>query len=606
VNLATEKPEALLAFYAASPNVLRALATTLAQNNAAEQTVAGQALSAIGPAAVPVLRRALRTSESATGRAEAAESLGTLGPVAAEAAGDLKEALKDKPAAFNAAVALWRVAGDAGGVHILIEALAAGDPAVRAAAATALGDLNTKANVVAPLTRALADPEGNVRVAAVAALARVGAGANAVPALTAALADSNAGIRGAAVSTLGHLGKAAVPALAALGERARKDADPNIRRSACQAIANVVHTDKEHQVEAVPLILPCLEDRVKQVRRSVIGALSHLDRPTVNPVVLPRLVALIVADPEDDDGLSPEQYLYGAGAPALEKHLVPLLDHRRPEVRLAALRLIHEMGEIKVPIPALIKALKDENREVRQMGFTIIDRERQAAAPAVPVLIEKLQGMNAAERVDAAYALGWMGQVSQPAVPALLEAARSKDEALRTAALSTLAVLRPPAGDALPLYTAAAECGSAQQARVVLAPLAAFGKEGVPALTIALRHKDTEVRKRAAQWLGELKAGREALQEALKDGEPTVRAAAVQALAQVGLDEATTQAVLKRLDPATEPSAEVRAAIATALALAPRSAAGAALPLLRAAETKDRVEAVRRAAHETARRLGGP
>jgi HEAT repeat protein len=575
LRLAEDRPEALVAFYAASGEPERALRVAFLGGDERRLRVVVPALLSFGPAGLQAGREGLSpVHRPAEVRRAAADLLAQFGPLAAPLAPDLKKALgdEDRAAAAKAAVALWRVARDAAGAPVLIEALAKGDAAARATAARVLGEMGAQAGVVPALTKALADPD--------------------------------AAVRGAAVAALGRLGGAALPALAALGERAQKDPDAAVRRAAVQALGTVARPDKERHVEAARLLLPCLDDKEPTVRRAAAQGLNRLDTGRINDLVLPKMAAMFAADPEDNDNVYPDNYLITSG-PAGVRQLGDLAGHANPEVRLAALVALAEMGdEAQAALPALVKALGDDKKEVRRAAFRAVGSLEKLAAPAVPALAEKLKCEDKEDRVRAAQVLGALGEAALPALPALLEAARSKDDALRAAAVLTLPALRPDAKDALPVYAdALARSADTGQAEGALRGLASLGAAGVPGLIRGLGAKDAGARAQAARYLAGIpdakEAARPALVKALADQAPAVRVAAARALGALGVDEAAATALAGLLGDA---DADVRRAAATALCGAPAGSAAALLPTLRAVAKKDRVEAVRRAAHEAALR----
>ena len=137
---------------------------------------ASYGLSAAGQAAVPALVEATR-DEGWWVRATAAETLGDIGPPAAESIGELSTLADDD------------------------------NTKVRAEATHALGTVGqTGSNAVPYLTRALTDEDDGVRREASMALARTGPHAEeAVPALTAALEDEDRYVRGNSVHALSRI-----------------------------------------------------------------------------------------------------------------------------------------------------------------------------------------------------------------------------------------------------------------------------------------------------------------------------------------------------------------------------------------------------------------
>jgi HEAT repeat protein len=117
------------------------------------------------------------------------------------------------------------------GVAACATAIGDADARVRAAAATALGRLNSDG--VGALTVALGDTDPTVKLAALASIARINSFSG-VPALAALTTDATVDVRRRAVEVLDALdvADAAVPVVAA----AQNDSDPGVRAAACHAL----------------------------------------------------------------------------------------------------------------------------------------------------------------------------------------------------------------------------------------------------------------------------------------------------------------------------------------------------------------------------------
>jgi HEAT repeat protein len=143
---------------------------------------AQQQLVAQGPQAVPSLIEALRDNEDDLRQAQAAQTLGLIGPAAAGALAPLMNALRNPQTHVRraAAEALRRIgppaAAEAGTVVETLRGLLRDwSPEIRATAAAVLGGAGPSAAVAVPdLVESLADREDEVRDAAAAALVRIG------------------------------------------------------------------------------------------------------------------------------------------------------------------------------------------------------------------------------------------------------------------------------------------------------------------------------------------------------------------------------------------------------------------------------------------------
>ncbi len=105
------------------------------------------------------------------------------------------------------------------------------DPNVRAAAAKALGRLNSDGN--GALSRALGDADGRVKVAALKSAGRINAFSD-VQAVTRLTADGDASVRRNAAELLGFM--RAKEGASGLMTLAKSDPDANVRNAACHAL----------------------------------------------------------------------------------------------------------------------------------------------------------------------------------------------------------------------------------------------------------------------------------------------------------------------------------------------------------------------------------
>ena len=117
-----------------------------------------------------------------------------------------------------------------------------------------------------------------------------------------------------------------------------------------------------------------------------------------------------------------------------------------------ALRNPHVTG--KKPIAALAKALlSDTDLSNRVTAADSLAEIGPAAKDAVPALIKALRSEDRNTRISAAYALQKIGPAAESAVPALIEAL--KDDAIRVDAVSALGAIGPGAKQAVPALLAA-------------------------------------------------------------------------------------------------------------------------------------------------------
>lgn len=154
----------------ALPLLLEALAV---DESAAVRDAAGEALAAIGPAALPFLLKFLEEADAEL-RGRAASTLGRMGRQAVAAIRPLHTALGDSDPAvrLSAAEAVWRISSDAEAVlPVLLAGLTAEEREVRMRAYRLLVGMGPAAAPATPQLQKLAgDPRPSVRTAAVNAL----------------------------------------------------------------------------------------------------------------------------------------------------------------------------------------------------------------------------------------------------------------------------------------------------------------------------------------------------------------------------------------------------------------------------------------------------
>jgi len=241
-----------------------------------------------------------------------------------------------------------------------------------------------------------------------------------------------------------------------------------------------------------------------------------------------------------------------------------------PAVRRDAAFQLGKMGAAAKPaVPALIKALQDQDKQVWAFAIAALTELGPEAREAISALIADLSGKARGSRereqrqrtLRSAYALSRIGA---EAVPPLIVALNSDDSGVRA--------------------------GAAQ----ALGGMGAEAKESIPALRANFGHGDPSVRQEvidALALIGPAAVG--PVSEALSSNEPSARVSAALTLAQLGPVAKETEGALMQML-AKETDASVRAAALTALVKVsadPRKA----VPLLVAA-VKDDSEPIRHAA----------
>jgi HEAT repeat protein len=176
---------------------------------------------------------------------------------------------------------------------------------------------------------------------------------------------------------------------------------------------------------------------------------------------------------------------------------------------------------------------------LREMG--------EKAAGAVDALSGALSHSDARVRVSSARALGAIGPKAAAAAPALAKALKDQDFNVRHAAAAALGKLGEAAGSQAAALAAAAGDKRQEVSRSAILSLGQCGKSGIAELTKLLSDsKDAFVRKYAARALGDAKGGVDVLAKALSDKDPEVRREAVWSLGLIGSEAKSASAALKK------------------------------------------------------------
>ncbi|HZZ86039.1 MAG TPA: HEAT repeat domain-containing protein [Anaeromyxobacteraceae bacterium] len=522
------------------------------------------------------------------------------------------------PGARNAsAVVLVRFGARA--VEPLLDRLGAAAPQERTGALEILGEIRERRSA-GPIAGALSDPDPNVRVAAAEALGKIG-GPEALSALLEALVQEAQPVRQAVLEALAQL-RVAPPAavLAAIG------ADRALRRPVYRLLG------LSDEPQALELLAEGLIQPARTVRETALAAVGQqrLRRPAAALQPLARAVRElpgVAALAEQCEGaLKSEDCAVAAGAISVLQWLgdasrAPALaraaeDERlRPLASAALEELGHDLGPVLRPLlPELSAAAR---------AVVLGTLARHGDASVLPELLAEVAGEDDLARAAAVEGLGRLGDLR--AVPALAGLLRDPDANLSGAAVAALALLAArgaghadrvravyreatePPGPALfrlmgrvgqPEDLAALQAGlqaphrgARVAAAAALASLASQGMTGTEPphqLLDALDDRDPSVRAAAAQAIGasaralrqrarelgrplpDCAEAARALAMALRDEDPLVRAAASRALGSCGAVEYADG--LSQL--ARDPSAPAEAAAAAVHALCELGRAG--------------------------------
>jgi HEAT repeat protein len=221
--------------------------------------------------------------------------------------------------------------------------------------------------------------------------------------------------------------------------------------------------------------------------------------------------------------------------------LIKALGDNDENVRYWAAEALGEIGpEAKDAIPALIKALSDNDESVRIKAIYVIGRIGPAAKEAIPALIKAFGDSDYGARTVAGEALKKIGPEAKELVPVLIQALGDSDVNVRIAAAKELGEIRPAAKEAIPALIKAFGDSDWNVLRAVAKALGEMGpaaKEAIPALVQALG-SSTNVRWAAAEALEKIAPDAEelvpALIQALGHRNANVRIAAAEALGNIG------------------------------------------------------------------------
>jgi HEAT repeat protein len=385
-----------------------------------------------------------------------------------------------------------------------------GEPAVRAAAAKALGLIEPDLAVALPLlTLQMKSPDAAVRLNATTALGQVlettaqpwtgnqfnptarldrretaDAAAKLLAPLGQAAVDPGGEVRRSSLTALALaatlLGKLTPPAHADIpdsveGARAVRRAEAEREEARPLALA------LREQLAAVNRCLRGRDSEVKVLALKVCeeaaqARLRWLQRPGTpepadDPLAAPLAAALPgMAQTLTDDNVNVRRAtldaleLYGPLASAAAPAVTRALKDADPFVRWSAVRTLGGIGPAARPaIPALTKLLQDPDLDVRLAAAAVLQTldstgkeapgkpgQSGGSRPrsALPALIQALGKKDSDTRLAAIHALAAMGGNARPAVPALAEAVRDADSRVRLAAVQALGQLGPAAKSA--------------------------------------------------------------------------------------------------------------------------------------------------------------
>jgi HEAT repeat protein len=414
------------------------------------------------------------------------------------------------------------------GARNLLDALDQAHEADLRALALVLGWLEGPA-VERTLARLLGQPA--VRKAVLEALVRHGSGVTEL--LIEQLGAEDLETRQAAVVALGRIGDArAVPALLGV-----LNDDPELATVAASALGAI------GDQRAFEGLLGLVGHPAAPVRQAAVGALNSLGHPELAARALPLL-----ADPDPRVRESAVKIAGYFGYPNCVDALLERCDDQDERVRRAAVEHLPYLDDPRV-LPALAQALHTPVSGVRAAAARAL--AQVDSAPALPHLLAALDDADPWVRYFAARSLGH--QRSSEALDAITRLVQA-DPAnhVRIAAMETLGQIGGVRAVAL-----LAPFAAAADPDIARAALGALGKIGHPdalgPLEELLHAPDPARRIEALRALSR-RAGDEVVpilrRVAAGDREPDVAQAALEALAQVGTEEAVAALVALSADAA--------------------------------------------------------
>jgi len=213
----------------------------------------------------------------------------------------------------------------------LAKALKDASPAVRRAAAGAVGRIGGKGRVklVAPAVR---DTDPRVRAAAARALG-MSRDKAAVPHVLVAAKDKDVVVRATAVAALGAL--ATRESLAAIVAAAR-DPERQVRYTAMKVLCNI------HGPVACEALLGLVSDTDRRIRADASNALRIA--AAHHPKSLKKALVKVITDPGNPASADACDFADFPNDPEIVKALKQAAGDRRPGVRASALRMLRRMG----------------------------------------------------------------------------------------------------------------------------------------------------------------------------------------------------------------------------------------------------------------------
>jgi HEAT repeat protein len=513
-----------------------------------------------GEESTATLLKKLQSTQELT-RLEGIDLLALQGAKAAEAVDPLKELLTDSSAAVraHAASALGDIGEPAKSAAVpLAELVKDRDEHVRREAIEALMKIHADPEVVMPLAvKLLEDPDPTVRIAVLQAIAN--RGPKPVPGLIRALQYEKAAYWACvALREIGPDAKAAVPALI----EKLKDKHPELRREVILALAAM----ESEAASAVEPIAAALDD--ESTRVAATYALGRIGR------IPKEAEATIRANTKSDDKLLSSTSLWALARVhpndkeiriEVTEKLIERLKDEDPLLRQAAAKALAALPPApEITVPIWKKAF--QNADKATLGAAL-EALATLGPAAVPGLIRALEENCECEKV--ASILGQMGPAAAPATAALTKRIDDKNRRIARGAVLALANIGPAAKEAVPALTKTLQEGNHPYPRALVYALGRIGPAAAaaePTLVELLDDSDQGLAVAAAWALAHIAPDSAELADkalplltkGLSDSEPLMRQGSAEALGLLGVKAKPATVALEKA--AKDEDAGVRAA----------------------------------------------
>lgn len=402
-----------------------------------------------------------------------------------------------------------------------------GDPTVRRRAAQALAEVlegqppETREKTIPALLVALEEVDSSVFQAVVGALSAVGQPA--ILPLIGALRAPQERVREGAARALGRLGVnlnepaylrlAVDPLIGAL-----RDGAFVVRRAAAWALGNIApRLDAASRGLPTENLILCLRDAVPEVRQFAAGALGKIGEG--------RAIRPLVSTLEDES--STVRKTAAEALSVLGWHPTNPREQVLEWIALQNWERLQQMGE--TPVPQLLRAAKDQDRDVRAGAIRVLGR--LGAPQGVEVFLQGLHDVDAEVRRAAAEALEQVG--SPQAVEVLLQALRDRDREVRRRVIRALG--RTQDARAVPPLLGIIKSHEEDFVQIAMQSLVQIDLNGVLAVIPALGDADPFVQERAAWVLTQIgSAAVLPLIQALQMSPPPINEYAARILGDIG------------------------------------------------------------------------